>query len=85
MPIVMTSNRNAPNNSRYETPTKSLDCGEEFSFDHWARLCELLNESENAVAPADTAPFAEAVDGFKKAVSKVEPAAADQHLAGHVV
>lgn len=83
MPIVMTLNRNPLHTSRYQSPTKSLDCAEEFSFDHWARLCELLSESEGAIATADTTPSAGS--GLKKAVSKVEPAAADQHLAGNVV
>ena len=85
MPIIVTSNRNAPSNSRYESPSESFDCGDEFSFDHWIQLCELLNESEGVVTRADTARPAGSADVSNKPVSEVKPAAADQHLAGHVV
>ena len=85
MPIIITSNRNALTGSRYESPAESFDCGDEFSLDHWIQICVLLDESDRVVGREDIARSPGSADLSKKPTSEVKAAAADQHLAGHVV
>ena len=85
MQIFRTSSLDVLSRVQYESTRDSFDCGDEFSPEHWIRVCELLNESEGVVGPADAAYSAGDVDVTKKPVSEVEAAATDQHLARHVV
>lgn len=64
MQFISRSNRNTVYRVHCESAVESFDCGEEFSLDHWIRVCELLNESESAVLPADTTCSAGNDDAF---------------------
>jgi hypothetical protein len=60
----------------------SFDCGEEFSLDHWIRVCKLVNESENSDESIEGVYCA---GGDPKLDSEVESTTADEYFARNVV
>lgn len=85
MQSLRTSNQKALGVMLDESRVESFDCSEEFSFHHWIRVCELLSESEREVLPAEMAYSAGRTINPATRKSEVKSAAADEHLASHIV
>lgn len=82
MYALRTSNRIAQSRMQYQPATGTFDCSEEFSLDHWIRVCKLVNESEGPALSTNMINRAEADEG---PASEVESTTANEHLAGNVV
>jgi len=82
MQAIRRSKGTAISSLKYESTTGSFDCSEEFSLDHWIRVCNLVNESEN---PDVSREKIDRADAYQKLISEVESTTADEHFARDVV
>lgn len=63
---------------------ESLDSGDEFSLERWIRASDLLSESDTGIAGTARLCTAWKLQP-RMPSSEVEPTAADEYFAGHIV